>query len=148
MFTKRKAYHSWFKMKNTCVKWVLLIKDSFLPLSTQVDTDVIHVIKWTKSSRHPLPHYFCILQAIKTGQWEGLGTRLLYMWQSNIIPMRISSAQPHSNTELPLGVGLICICVNVSSIHEFTQCVWVPPVMEVLRYSALNAVMQSQYATE
>ena len=127
---------------------MLLIKDSFLPLSTQVDTDVIHVIKWTKSSRHPLPHYFCILQAIKTGQWEGLGTRLLYMWQSNIIPMRISSAQPYSNTELLLGVGLIRICVNVSSIHEFTQRVRVPPVMEVLRYSALNAVMRSQYATE
>ena len=30
--------------------------------------------------------------------------------------------------------------VNVSSIHEFTQCVWAPPTMEVLHYSALNVV--------
>jgi len=25
----------------------------------------------------PFPLYYCILQVIKTGQWEGLGTRLL-----------------------------------------------------------------------
>ena len=33
-------------------------------------SDIIHVIEWTR----PSPS----LQAIKTGQWEGLGTRLTF----------------------------------------------------------------------
>ena len=32
-------------------------------------------------------------------------------------------------------------CVNVSSIHDFTQRARVPPVTEVLRYSASNVVI-------
>ena len=42
------------------------------PLSTQVDTDVIHVIKWTL----PSPSVFAYCKESKTGQWEGLRMRL------------------------------------------------------------------------
>ena len=35
--------------------------------------NVIHMIKWTR----PFP-CFCLLQAVKTEQWEGLGMRLAY----------------------------------------------------------------------
>ena len=41
------------------------------PLSTLLDTDVIHVIKWTRSS------VFAYCKRSKTEQWEGLGTRLV-----------------------------------------------------------------------
>ena len=40
--------------------------------STEVDTDVIHVIKWTR----PSPSVFAYCKRSKTGRWEGLGTRL------------------------------------------------------------------------
>ena len=40
--------------------------------STKVDTDVIHVIKWTR----PSPSVFVYCKQSKTGRWEGLGTRL------------------------------------------------------------------------
>ena len=36
--------------------------------------------------------------------------------------------------------------VSVSSIHEFTQRIWAPPVTELLRYSASNTAMCSKYA--
>ena len=39
-------------------------------LSIQVDTDIIHVIKWTRPSLSVFAYW-------KMGQWEGLGTRLL-----------------------------------------------------------------------
>ena len=42
------------------------------PLSTQVVTAVIHVIKWTRSP----PSVFAYYKRSKTGSWEGLGTRL------------------------------------------------------------------------
>ena len=41
-------------------------------LSTQVDTDVIHVIKWTRPSSSIL----LTASNQKLGQWEGLETRL------------------------------------------------------------------------
>ena len=45
------VYCSWFKMKNACTKCVLSIGDpSPPPLSTLVDTNVIHMIKWTRPS--------------------------------------------------------------------------------------------------
>ena len=46
---------------------------SLPPLSTQVDTDVLCVIKWTI----PFPSVFVCCKQSKTGQWEGLGTRLV-----------------------------------------------------------------------
>ena len=42
------------------------------PLSTLVDTDIIHVIKWTT----PSPSVLAYCKRSKTGQWEGQGTRL------------------------------------------------------------------------
>ena len=42
------------------------------PLSTQVDTDVIHVIKHTR----PSLSVFAYCKRSKTGRWVGLGTRL------------------------------------------------------------------------
>ena len=39
-------------------------------------------------------------------------------------------------------------CVNVATIDAITHCVSAPPLMEVWRYSALNAVMRSKYAME
>ena len=38
--------------------------------------------------------------------------------------------------------------VNVSSIHEFTQRICTPPVMEVLCYSGSNALIRLKYAME
>ena len=38
------------------------------PLSTEVDTDVIHMIKWTR----PFPSAFVYCKQSKTGWWEGL----------------------------------------------------------------------------
>ena len=49
----KKTYHCWFKTNNLCVKSVLLIK-------------------WTR----PPPTVFAYCKRSKTGQWEGLGTRL------------------------------------------------------------------------
>ena len=43
------------------------------PLSTMVDTDVIHMIKWTR----PSPSIFAHCKRSKTGRWEVLGTRLV-----------------------------------------------------------------------
>ena len=43
------------------------------PLSTLVDTDVIHMIKWTT----PPPLVFAHCKWSKTGRWEVLGTRLV-----------------------------------------------------------------------
>ena len=40
--------------------------------SPRVDTDVIHVIKWSR----PSPSVFAYCKRSKTGRWEGLGTRL------------------------------------------------------------------------
>jgi len=40
--------------------------------STKVDTDVIHVIKWTR----PSPSVFAYWKWSKTGRWKSLGTRL------------------------------------------------------------------------
>ena len=51
---------------------VLSMGDPSPPLSTQVDTDVIHVIKWTR----PSPSIFAYCKWSKTGQWEGLRMRL------------------------------------------------------------------------
>ena len=38
--------------------------------------------------------------------------------------------------------------VNLSIPATFTQCVWAPPLMEILRYSTSNAAMQAKYTTE
>ena len=46
---------------------LLLIRDP-----PQVDTVVIHMIKWTR----PSPSVIAYCKRSKTGQWEGLGTRL------------------------------------------------------------------------
>ena len=62
---------SWFKTKNVCTKCILSIEDPYPPLSTKVDTDVIHMIKWTR----PFPSVFAYCKRSKTGRWEGLGTR-------------------------------------------------------------------------
>ena len=37
--------------------------------------------------------------------------------------------------------------VDSSAIHASTKRVYAPPLMEVQRYGALNAVMQLKYAT-
>ena len=42
------------------------------PLSTYVDTDIVHVI----NAPRPPPSIFAYCKCSKTGQWEGLGTRL------------------------------------------------------------------------
>ena len=46
------------------------------PLYTQEDTDIIHLIKWTK----PSPSVFAYCKWSKTGRWEGLGMRLRCKW--------------------------------------------------------------------
>ena len=43
-----------------------------LPLSTYEGTNIIHMIKWTR----PSPSVFVYCKWSRTGQWEGLGTRL------------------------------------------------------------------------
>ena len=70
MFVKCKTYHSWFKTKNMCVKWVLLIGD-LSPLCLQ---NVICVIKCTR----PSPSVFAYCNQSITGRWEGLGMRLTH----------------------------------------------------------------------
>ena len=51
IFAKWKMHWSWFKTMNACAKYILSIGDpSPLQLSTLVDTDVIHVIKWIRPS--------------------------------------------------------------------------------------------------
>ena len=57
-------------------------------LSTQIDTDVIHVNKWMR----PSLSIFAYCNLSKTGRWEGLGTRLPIV-QNNI------TAFHHSNPE-------------------------------------------------
>ena len=54
------------------LKLVLSIGDPSRPLSTKVDTDVIHMIRWTR----PSPSVFAYCKRSKTGWWEGLGMRL------------------------------------------------------------------------
>ena len=44
------------------------------PLSTQVDTDVLHMIKYTR----PPPSVFAYCKHLRTGWWEGLGTKLTF----------------------------------------------------------------------
>ena len=61
MFAKQKAYCSWLQTKNASVKCVLSINDPSPPLSTQVDTDAIYMIKCSQA----FPLRFCTLQAIK-----------------------------------------------------------------------------------
>ena len=75
-FTKWKAYRSWLKTKNASGKCVLSISDPSPPLSTKVDTDVIHMINDTR----PSPSIFAYCKQSKTGQWEGLGTRLFTVY--------------------------------------------------------------------
>ena len=50
------------------LKLILSIRVSSLPLSTLVDTDVIHMIKWTRLSFLPLFVTYC--KQSKTGWWE------------------------------------------------------------------------------
>ena len=45
------------------------------------------------------------------------------------------------------GVAHMCF-VDSLDIHASTKHVWAPPLTEVQQYSALNATMQSKYATE
>ena len=48
--TKTKMYRSRLETKNTCAKCILSMWDPSPPLSTKVDTDIIHVIKYTRPS--------------------------------------------------------------------------------------------------
>ena len=63
-------YRSLFKTKNECAK-----RDWDTPppaLCTSVDTDVIHMMKWTS----PSPSIFAYCKGSKTGWWEGPERRL------------------------------------------------------------------------
>ena len=44
---------------------------------------------------------------------------------------------------MPLQVGLICV-VNPWILDMFTQCIWAPPLTEVLRSCTLNMVMHNE----
>ena len=68
-FVKRKTYRSCFKTKNTCAKCVQGPLSPSVYLGRQ---NIIHVIKWTR----PSPSIFAYCKRLKTGRWEGLGTRL------------------------------------------------------------------------
>ena len=45
------------------------------------------------------------------------------------------------------GGAYMCF-VDSLDIHASTKHIWAPPLMEVQRYGALKAAMQSKYATE
>ena len=77
----------------------------------------------------------------------------LHMWESQ---MKIQHfAHFDSTTTLKalycrtfIKSGAHTHCTDVSGIHESTQFVSAPPLMEVLRYSASNTVTWSKHTTE
>ena len=75
----------------------LVLSTGPLPPSVYLgDTDVIHVIKWTR----PSPSIFAYCKRSETGRWEGLGTRLhnvcidMRVCLSNINQYALSSFLP------------------------------------------------------
>ena len=81
-----KTYRSCLKTKNACTKSVPRMGDPF-PLSVYLGRqNVIHVIKWTRPSPSSL-HTVC--KPSKTGQWEGLGMRLVKCTLGECAPIKI-----------------------------------------------------------
>ena len=80
-----KTYRSCLKTKNACTKCVPWMGDPF-PLSVYLGRqNVIHVMKWTRPSPSSL-HTVC--KPSKTGQWEGLGTRLVKCTLGEYAPIK------------------------------------------------------------
>ena len=72
-------------------------------------------------------------------------------WKSSIILLRISIMLPWlkcGSAKFLLMGGACMYYIDVSGICASTQCVWAPPLMEVLSYSTSNTVMRSKHATE
>ena len=71
-----KTYYSWFKRKNVCTKCVLLIGESSPSVYLGRHW---HHSWWTSPSSFIFPN----CKQSKTGQWEGLGTRLYLQISDN-----------------------------------------------------------------
>ena len=68
-----------------------------------------------------------------------------------VISSHISIASQRSKrfiAELPLRAGAHVHFVNSLDVHTFMNRVWALLLTEVQQYGALNAAMQSKYATE
>ena len=79
--------------------------------------------------------------------WEGPGDKAIVTPDLRAPNLKLFSAPPHPLVNECLCMWQAHTCyIDLSGIHVSTLCVSALPLMKVLRYSALNAVMWSKYA--
>ena len=101
-------------------------------LHVGIDTDVIHVIKWTR----PSPSIFAYCKRSKTGRWEGLGTRLHDIHCNKQMARR----WPHQ----PTTRSMLYVCMILAS-HYLDMCGLVPFLLMLFRFPVHRYTIKLSY---